>query len=108
MKIIELTDEEYYFLKAVFERVTRQLERKPTKRKWVKHDGLMINIETGRAFDIATNKSVIDVTPEVLAMAIEKNMDNDSCDNALIEKVMVAEYESNLRAQSGSDINIII
>lgn len=73
MKTITLTDEEYYLLKKLFERIDRQLERKTIKKKWVKHDGLMINLQTGEALDISSNKFVIDVNPELLAYLIETN-----------------------------------
>lgn len=89
MKIINLTDEEYYFLKSIFERIIKQQERKPMKKKWVKHDGLLINLQTGEALDARTNKFVIDVDPELLAYLIEVN-----------------DNETNLRALSGSDVNI--
>lgn len=88
MKTITLTDEEYHFIKSLFERIIKQQERKPRKRKWVKHDGLMINLQTGEALDVRSNKFVIDLDPELLAHLIE-----------------VHENESNLRALSGSDAN---
>lgn len=60
MVTIELTNEEYYTLKTIFERVIRQKERKPRARTWIKQDGLMINTKTGAMLDTSSNKFIID------------------------------------------------
>lgn len=60
MITIELTDEEFYIMKDIMQRIIRNMERKPRVRKWIKHDGCMINLETGSILDIASNKFVID------------------------------------------------
>lgn len=63
MVTIELTDEEFYIMKDIMQRIFIQKERKPRVRKWIKHDGCMINLATGSILDIASNKFVIDQMP---------------------------------------------
>lgn len=65
MVTIELTDEEYFMLKEIMQRIFKQNERKPRYKKWIKKDGLMINIKTGAMLDTATNKIVIDQIPQL-------------------------------------------
>ena len=60
MITIELTDEEFYILRDIMQRIVLNLERKPRNRKWIRHDGCMINLETGSMLDTASNKFVID------------------------------------------------
>lgn len=63
MVTIELTDEEFYIMKSIMQRIVRNMERKPRARKWIKHDGCMINLQTGSILDITSNKFVIDQMP---------------------------------------------
>ena len=69
MVTIELTDEEFYIMKGIMMRIFKQKERKPITRKWVKHDGCMINLETGSMLDISSNKFVIDNDTNLRALA---------------------------------------
>lgn len=70
MVTIQLTQEEWFMLQSLYERVCRQLERKPIKRKWIKQeDGLIVNIETGLTYDSRCNKFVIDQQPNPRALA---------------------------------------
>lgn len=70
MVTIQLTNEEWFIIQSVYERVCRQIERKPIKRKWIKQEeGLIANIETGMIFDSRSNKFVIDQVPNLRALA---------------------------------------
>lgn len=69
MVTIELTDEEFYIMKDIMQRIIRQKERKPRARKWIKHDGCMINLKTGSMIDVSSNKFVIDQAPDLRALA---------------------------------------
>ena len=68
MVTIELTEEEFYFLKKIIQRIFKQKERKARKRKWIKYDGCMINLDTGSILDTASNKFVIDQLPDLRAI----------------------------------------
>lgn len=76
MITIELTYDEYFMIKSIFERVERQRSKKPRKRKWVKHNGLAINTETGHAIDLITNKSVLPLSSEQLPDLLENLSSN--------------------------------
>lgn len=69
MMTIELTDEEFYILRDIMQRIVRNLERHPRERKWIRHDGYIINLETGSMLDTASNKFVIDQQPDLRALA---------------------------------------
>lgn len=70
MVIIQLTNEEWFVIQSIYERVCRQMNRKPMQRKWVRQeDGLILNIETGSIYDARSNKFVIDQVPNQRALA---------------------------------------
>lgn len=66
---IEITEEEFYVLKIIFDRIDKQNRRVPRKRKWIKQDGFMINLETGSMLDTSSNKFVIDRLPDLRALS---------------------------------------
>lgn len=77
MVTIELTDEEFYLLKDIMQRIFKQKERKPRNKKWIKQDGLMINTKTGSMLDTASNKFVID-QPLLLENMTKLRLENTS------------------------------
>ena len=66
MKMIQLTDEEFYMIKSIIEREERRIRGIPRKRKWIKQNGIMVNTETGNAIDIASNRLCIQSSAELL------------------------------------------
>lgn len=69
MVTIELTDEEYYILKGIMQRIVLNMEQNLRRRKWIKYDGCMINLQSGSMLDISSNKFVIDQEPDLRALA---------------------------------------
>lgn len=74
MITIELTYDEYFIIKDIFDRVEKQRKKLPKQKKWVKQNGLIVNTETGVAIDTATNRTVIPLSVEKLPDLIESEV----------------------------------
>lgn len=74
MITIELTYDEYFIIKDIFDRVEKQRKKLPKQKKWIKQNGLIVNTETGVAIDTATNRPVIPLSVEKLPDMIESEV----------------------------------
>lgn len=74
MITIELTYDEYFIIKDIFDRVEKQRKKLPKQKKWIKQNGLIVNTETGFAIDTATNRPVIPLSVEKLPDMIESEV----------------------------------